>query len=338
MMTASLAVSLPRLAFADPALQAIQLQNWDENSFGVVRVGYSPALQTQCVTLQVVIRPEGNGYGQASDEWGCHVVTHAVEGEGQYYGGGYAIRWSPTTTRVNFQLAHALDYWGVILFSNTLVPVGTTAQVSATFDGVTARLYVNGVLDNEAPTTGSWIAWDPDTNLRFGAGNGPSGYLRRFQGIIDNVRLWDRALSAAEIACNMADEPSGPIDGLIGAWTFNNGSYADVSGHGRDAVAEGHVTLTDQPIVSPPPRAIVDFNHDCQVDGDDLAIFNACATGPAVAYNPALLPAECKVSANGDGHIPPDLDHDDDVDQSDFGIFQRCYSDEGNPADPNCAD
>jgi hypothetical protein len=35
--------------------------------------------------------------------------------------------------------------------------------------------------------------------------------------------------------------------------------------------------------------------------------------------------------------VAADLDHDGDVDQSDFGIFQRCYSGEGNPADPNCA-
>jgi hypothetical protein len=34
--------------------------------------------------------------------------------------------------------------------------------------------------------------------------------------------------------------------------------------------------------------------------------------------------------------VAADLDHDGDVDQSDFGIFQRCYSGEGNPADPNC--
>jgi len=32
-----------------------------------------------------------------------------------------------------------------------------------------------------------------------------------------------------------------------------------------------------------------------------------------------------------------DLDSDGDVDQSDFGIFQRCYSGDGQPADPNCA-
>jgi len=30
-----------------------------------------------------------------------------------------------------------------------------------------------------------------------------------------------------------------------------------------------------------------------------------------------------------------DFDHDLDVDQSDFAVFQRCYSGENVPADPN---
>ena len=35
--------------------------------------------------------------------------------------------------------------------------------------------------------------------------------------------------------------------------------------------------------------------------------------------------------------IPGDFDTDGDGDQSDLGIFQRCYSGSGNPANPNCA-
>ena len=33
-----------------------------------------------------------------------------------------------------------------------------------------------------------------------------------------------------------------------------------------------------------------DFDEDGDVDADDLGIFEACATGPAVPYNPASLP------------------------------------------------
>ena len=29
---------------------------------------------------------------------------------------------------------------------------------------------------------------------------------------------------------------------------------------------------------------------------------------------------------------------DADIDETDFGIFQRCLSGAGKPADPNCAD
>jgi hypothetical protein len=265
MITASLAVSLPRMAFAEPALlQAVQLQN-GTGPGGFVRVGSDPALAPQRLTLQVVIRPEGVGSGSGNDEYGCHVVAHTVEGDYHFETDGYVIRWSPLTTRVNFQLACAPDT-GAILYSNALIPIGTTAQVSASFDGVTARLYVNGVLDNEMTTGFSSIWYHPESNLRFGAGNGPDPYLRRFQGTIDNVRLWDRALSADAIACNVAHEPSA----LIGAWTFNNGSFADVSGHGHGAVAEGLVMFIDQPIVSPLPG---DFTGDGLLSIEDLRGF-----------------------------------------------------------------
>ncbi|HOW70528.1 MAG TPA: hypothetical protein PKY77_08005 [Phycisphaerae bacterium] len=33
-----------------------------------------------------------------------------------------------------------------------------------------------------------------------------------------------------------------------------------------------------------------------------------------------------------------DLDCDGDIDQIDFGIFQQCYSGEGEPATPGCRD
>ncbi|HOW73869.1 MAG TPA: hypothetical protein PKY77_24970 [Phycisphaerae bacterium] len=38
-----------------------------------------------------------------------------------------------------------------------------------------------------------------------------------------------------------------------------------------------------------------------------------------------------------DRFIPPDFDKDADVDLADFGVFQRCYSGAGKPADPQCA-
>jgi hypothetical protein len=71
-------------------------------------------------------------------------------------------------------------------------------------------------------------------------------------------------------------------------------------------------------------HVVADFNADHYVDGNDLAIFASCASGPAVAHDGSET---CQQA---------DFDGDGDVDQRDFAVFQRCYSGEGNPADPNC--
>lgn len=62
-----------------------------------------------------------------------------------------------------------------------------------------------------------------------------------------------------------------------------------------------------------------DFNHDGDVDNDDLDHFESCASGPAIPQTDA----EC---------LDARLDSDDDVDQSDFGLFQLCYSGRDIPA------
>jgi hypothetical protein len=69
-------------------------------------------------------------------------------------------------------------------------------------------------------------------------------------------------------------------------------------------------------------RASADFDHDGDVDGDDLAVFQASVSGPDVVCS--------------DNSAKADFDHDGDVDQADFGMFLWCVSGSGNLADPNC--
>jgi hypothetical protein len=67
-----------------------------------------------------------------------------------------------------------------------------------------------------------------------------------------------------------------------------------------------------------------DFDHDCDVDADDLAHLRSCTLGSGV-------PQDSSVCADAR------LDGDDDVDMDDFGVFQRCYSGQNHPAHPSCA-
>jgi len=116
------------------------------------------------------------------------------------------------------------------------------------------------------------------------------------------------------------------------------GGFASVLGPGQYSVVynSGNVTLT----VDAPCAVPADFDCDADVDGGDFRVFETCATGPAIPYNPAVLPEPapgCTLTPDGSNHIAADFDKDSDVDQDDFGAFQRCYSGEGHPADPNCA-
>jgi hypothetical protein len=69
-------------------------------------------------------------------------------------------------------------------------------------------------------------------------------------------------------------------------------------------------------------RVAGDNDQDGDVDGDDLAAFLSCLSGPGTNSRP-----ECG-SWNSD--------HDGDIDLEDFGVFQRCLSGMDKGADPSC--
>jgi len=85
---------------------------------------------------------------------------------------------------------------------------------------------------------------------------------------------------------------------------------------GDEAISrEFSVLLTAQP----------DVDDDGDVDMDDFAILEACASGPGLLQNGT----DCGTC---------DFDGDEDVDQSDFALFQRCLSGTSVPANPGCVD
>ena len=83
-------------------------------------------------------------------------------------------------------------------------PVGSWTHVALTYDGSLLVLYVNGV--QVASTAVSGLIQASSSPLWIG-GNQPYGEY--FKGLIDDVRVYNRALSQAEIQADMAT-PLGP--------------------------------------------------------------------------------------------------------------------------------
>ncbi|MDD5627058.1 MAG: LamG domain-containing protein [Patescibacteria group bacterium] len=113
---------------------------------------------------------------------------------------------------------------GVALYANTVISPNQWSFVTATLSGTDAKIYINGVLD--ATGTVSWN-WPSDVNVSIGAVY--SG-VYHFNGLIDDVRVYNRALSAAEIRYqyNQGDP--------VAYWKMDEGSGTsayDSSGNGN---------------------------------------------------------------------------------------------------------
>jgi hypothetical protein len=79
-------------------------------------------------------------------------------------------------------------------------------HLTATYDGANLRIYVNGVEAGITPVTGSMVT--STLPLRIG-GNGAWGEF--FSGVIDEVRIYNRALSPGEIVSDM----NTPVDSVV---------------------------------------------------------------------------------------------------------------------------
>jgi Concanavalin A-like lectin/glucanases superfamily/Fibronectin type III domain/Viral BACON domain len=91
------------------------------------------------------------------------------------------------------------------LSGTSATPLDTWTHLAATYDGANLRLYVNGVQAASRAITGSIRA--STGALRIG-GNG-TWNDEWFSGLIDEVRLYNRALSAAEIQADMTKAVAG---------------------------------------------------------------------------------------------------------------------------------
>lgn len=173
---------------------------------------------------------------------------------------------------------------GLLSKVSSVIPLSSWTHVAATYDGATTAIYLNGVLDTS--TTSITGAIGVNTDSAFIGCDRPAGVPSLFfSGIIDEVRTWNVARSAAEIARDRfiplaiiaVTSAGGAYNGLTNAWRLN-GTVFDEAGFENNSGTAHTVSYVD---IRQKPENYVDYNNTLLLDG----VNGYCATYPFSVFN-----------------------------------------------------
>lgn len=229
---------------------------WLDGANDYVTFGAAPALGAAAFTLEVWFRKLGTGTLHPTTGTGglANVIPLLTKGRDE-----------AENAAVDMNYFMGLDSSGRLVADFEEAPTGASPglnhpvtgvravtdtlwhHAAATYDGLSWRLYLDGVLDQtlavgRPPNAGSTQHAALGTCIN--STGTASGF---FNGQLDEARIWNYARSQVEIQAAMSSELSLPQSGLIGYWNLNAGagaSAADSSPSGMNG------TLTNGPLWS----------------------------------------------------------------------------------------
>ncbi|OQX77742.1 MAG: hypothetical protein B6D61_06710, partial [Bacteroidetes bacterium 4484_249] len=130
-------------------------------------------------------------------------------------------------------------------FYNNSSGIGITNNewhfITATYDGVQKRIYVDGVL--KASQDYSKMLRTGRVGQIIGAYGGSGGHSYYFNGNIDEVRVWDYARTLEEIQYDMFHELAPNEQGLAGYWNFDNANFNNLVSGSTPSTLNGNANL-----------------------------------------------------------------------------------------------
>jgi len=162
-----------------------QAFNFDGTS-GQVRISNPPNLRmTAALTIETWIYPTGPGSSGPGGGGGILVNKEGEYEVARWYDG--SIQWAIANTSPGW-------YW---INTGYFAPQGQWTHIVITYDGTAIRTYANGALVHSYPGSGTIGDIAPGSDDVLIGGRGASQF---FQGEIDEVGIYNRALSATEIS------------------------------------------------------------------------------------------------------------------------------------------
>jgi hypothetical protein len=172
---------------------------WSAN--GIATVPQSSTLQPTSVSIEAWVSENVANSGGTID-----LVSYGSQSGGQ----GYTLQLTPSNT-LEVWLKTSGGAGTAQATGSTVLTPGAAYHVVATYDGSNANLYVNGVLDGSS-TGGSAISYAGIGSYGLSIGESQSTSRVLFNGTIDDVSIFNAALTSAQASTHFAAAISFPDD------------------------------------------------------------------------------------------------------------------------------
>lgn len=213
------------------------------------------------LSISAWVKTTDQGHQYILTRWesgdGSNSYHFRVSNDGTIYG--------TTTTNGNYNAARDVSSTGT-------VDDGTWHHVAMVYNNSDTVLYIDGVEDGRISTTAGHL-YDPSNNVRIGDLSDGGVAANRFNGTIDEVRVWNRSLTAAEVNGTYEDDLTGGrfnnslpdnqdsslMVGNMILLHLDSATPSDSSGLGKTVTNNGCTAVTGQ----------VDAALDCTASEDD---------------------------------------------------------------------
>ncbi len=216
-----------------------------------VTFGEAPALKLAQFTVETWFKREGAGSTANTGTDGLYGVPLVTKGVGEAEGSNVdmnyflGIRGSDSVLCADFEEGPG----GAGPLGQNHPVCGTTAiknnlwyHAAATYDGSTWKIYLNGDLEATL-AVGQPVRSDSIQHAGLGVALNSTGAASgHFDGVLDEVRIWNYARSQEQIQGAISQEIAAPQTGLVGRWDLGEGSGTTVNG---SAGTTTHGTVTN---------------------------------------------------------------------------------------------
>jgi len=169
------------------------------------------------------------------------------------------VSWSTYTVRLgtngalSFRIQPNAGSGGNVVSVNTISNGYNYADsiwhhLACTWDGGSISIYVDGIqVGPSFQTNFNSVSF---TNDNATIGCYPTTSHEFFEGELDDLHIWDSALTQEQIQSYMSTPPTGNEEGLVGYWDFNEGTgstLTDQTSNGNDGIINGATWSSDVP-------------------------------------------------------------------------------------------